>query len=176
MEAVQKHRGLYLFESILFILLGILAIAIPGLFTYSLELVIGILFLVGGVVQGYRACKAGKSSERPYSLFTALLGIVVGALLLFYPLTGVLTLTLLLAAFFLVDGIVTIALGLRVRPAQGWGWLLFSGIVSVVLAGIIWSNFPGSAVWVIGLLVGINLLIFGFSLLFLTLGTPKANT
>ena len=175
MHTAHIHRSLYLFEATLFILMGILAIAIPNLFTYSIELIIGILFLVGGLVKGIRTLKAGQTAGVTCSVLTSLLAIAVGVLLLAYPLTGMLTLTLILAAFFFVDGIINVALSFCVRPQKSWGWLLFSGIASIMLACIIWSGLPGSAGWVIGLIVGINLLLVGFSLLFLTLGTSNVD-
>jgi uncharacterized membrane protein HdeD (DUF308 family) len=87
--------------------------------------------------------------------------------LLAYPISGIVTLTLLIAAFFFVEGVIQLMIGFQMRSLQGWGWMVFSGIISILLAGLIWSEFPGSARWVIGLLVGVNLLIFGLSQLFL---------
>lgn len=173
-DLIRNNRGLYIFESIIFILLGILAIAIPGLFTYSIEILIGILFIAAGVAQGIRTLSTGKSAGYWGSLFTALISIIVGVLLLAYPITGIITLTLLIACLFFIEGIVQLYIGFEMRELQGWGWMIFSGLVSIFLAGLIWSELPGSAAWVIGLLVGINLLIFGFSQLFLVLGTNRS--
>jgi uncharacterized membrane protein HdeD (DUF308 family) len=172
-ESIQKHRGLYIFESLIFIILGILAIALPGLFTYSMELLIGWLFLVGGIVQGYRTFTTGRTSSFIWSMASAIISIVVGFLLLAYPITGIITLTLFIAAFFFVEGIIQLFIGMQMRDIQGWGWMIFSGIISIILAGLIWSEFPGSARWVIGLLVGINLLIFGLSQLFLVISVKR---
>jgi len=170
---IQNNRGLYIFESIIFILLGIVAIAIPGLFTYSIEVLLGILFIAAGVAQGIRTLKTGKSAGFIGSLIAAIISIVVGVLLLAYPITGIITLTLLIACLFFIEGLTQLYVGFEMRELKGWGWMIFSGLVSIFLAGLIWSELPGSAAWVIGLLVGINLLIFGFSQLFLVLGTKK---
>lgn len=170
---IRQNRGFFLFESIIFIIAGILGIALPQVLTFSIELIVGALFLASGVVQVVRTFKAWGAPGYLYSLLTAIASTALGVLLLAYPLSGVFTLTVLLAIYFLIDGIATILLGLRIRHFARWGWLVFSGVVSVILSFLIWNNLPSSSVWVIGLLVGINLLMFGFSLLFFTLGTRK---
>lgn len=168
-ELINQNRGLYIFESIIFILLGIAAIAIPQLFTYSVEILVGCLLLIGGIIQGYRSIKSGDWG----TIISAIFSLIVGILLLAYPITGIIALTLLIAIFFLIEGFAQLYLGFKMRELRGWGWMIFSGLVSLFLAGLIWTELPGSAAWVIGLLLGINLLIFGFSQLFLVLGTPK---
>jgi hypothetical protein len=94
---------------------------------------------------------------------------IVGILLVFYPMAGAQALTLFLAAFLAIDGVVRIGMALRLRPGHGWGWVLFGGIVTLILAAMIWTQWPGSAIWVIGLLVGINLLFTGWSLTMMAL-------
>ncbi len=170
---IQRNRNLYLFESLFFILLGIGAIAAPALFTYSIEILVGCIFLVGGVVKGFRSLKTLNGSALMGSLLMSVVSIILGVLLLTYPITGIIALTILVAILFSIEGIVQLFLGFQMRDLQGWGWIVFSGLVSLFLAGLIWSEMPGSAAWVIGLLVGINLLIFGISQLILVIGAPK---
>lgn len=167
LEAIKKNRKLVIFEAIVFILLGIFAIALPNIFTLGIELLVGWILLIGGVIQTVRSFKA-KGKGFWLSLLTGLLAIIIGVLLLFFPLRGILTLTLLLTIFFLFEGIakITMAIQMRKQVAQ-WGWLLLSGILALAIAFIVWSAWPSSAFWVIGLLVGINMLFFGFSLLML---------
>lgn len=172
-EMINKNRGLYLFESILYILLGMAAIAIPPLFTYSIEILIGSLLVIGGLVQGYRSFKFRDMFYGFGSMVTAIVSVLFGLLLLIYPIKGMIAITALLAIFFFIEGCAQLYLGFMLRERKGWGWMVFSGLVSLILAGLIWSELPGSAAWVIGLLFGINLLIFGTSQLFLVLGTPK---
>ena len=173
MEHSPTYRSLLIFESIIFIALGFLAIALPGIMTFSIELLIGALFLVGGLVQGYRALTTLQMAGSSLSLLSAVLSLIVGALLLLFPLKGVITLTALLIGFFFVDGVVKLVLGWRMKPLQGWGWVLFSGFMSLILAGLLIGGLPGSAIWGIGLLVGINMIFFGCSLLTLALGMAK---
>lgn len=164
MEQLSKYRGLIYFEALLFVLLGIAAIAIPQAFTIGIELLVGSLFVIGGIVQLIRLFQSWEAPGLWGTLLSALLNIVVGCLLLFYPLVGILSLTYLLIAYFLIDGFSKIYFSLQIKGYEKWGWILFSGIISLFLAAIIFSGLPGTAVWTLGLLVGINMLFFGFAL------------
>lgn len=172
-ELIQKHRSLFIFEGILFIILGILAIALPGIMTLGIELLIGWLFIIGGAAQAYRSFTTRDTPSFAFSLISALLSIVIGIMLLMYPLTGVITLTILLIAYFLADGVIRIILGFKMKPILGWGWLVLSGVISLILAALLWAGWPGTVAWGIGLIVGINMLFFGSSLLTLAFSTPK---
>lgn len=169
MDIIQKHWKLFLAEGIFFILLGLLAVALPVFFTLSVELFVGWLLVFGGIVQAYRTFQIHPHSGFYPSLIAAVAAIIAGVLLLVYPLKGILTLTLLLAIYFLVEGISKIITASLWRPITNWGWLFVSGILSVVLAGIIFAGFPGTATWVIGLLVGINMLFLGWTLVLMSL-------
>jgi uncharacterized membrane protein HdeD (DUF308 family) len=86
-------------------------------------------------------------------------------LLIAQPLQGVLTLTMMLIALFILEGVVALFMAFELRKhMQNWGWTLFKGVIDLWLAFLIWSGWPGSATWAIGLLVGINMLFFGISL------------
>lgn len=167
METLRENRSLVLFEGIVFLILGVLAIALPVAFTFGIEQFLGWLFLIGGIVQAWRTFKTRDSSGVWASILAALLLIAVGIVLLAKPLAGVVTLTALLAIFFTIEGIFKIFMAASLRQYSNWGWLLFSGIIALILGGIIWSGFPGTALWVPGLLVGIDMLFFGYSLIIL---------
>lgn len=171
---VREHWKLFLFEGIIFILLGILAVALPNFATLSVEMFIGWLFLLGGILQGYRVFQSRGNKDFWIALISPILAIIVGILLLAYPLTGILTLTLLLGIYFLIEGIVKIVISWRLKPLKPWGWVLFSGLLSLVLGVIIFTGWPGTATWVIGLLVGINMLFFGWALVGLALAARMA--
>lgn len=173
MEVFRQHRHLILVEGTVFIVLGILAIILPGPFTFGVELVLGWLLVVSGVFQGYRTIKMEGTAGWTASLLSAALSIVVGSLLLAFPIAGVVAMTILLSLFFLFEGIAKIYWGFMSYPYPLWGWLIFSGIVSFSLAAIIWAGWPSTALWVIGLLLGINFLIFGISLLSIAAIIPK---
>lgn len=173
MEYVSQHRIAFIIESILLIILGLIAIVLPFYATVSFELFIGWILVIGGIVQLYKSIKSIKQPGGAISLIGAIIYIIAGVLMLMYPLSGMITLTLLLGVFFLLEGIMKIAFSFELKPAQNWGWLLFSGIIALIMSGIILFGLPTTALWVIGLLIGINLVFFGFSLLALVMSFPK---
>jgi uncharacterized membrane protein HdeD (DUF308 family) len=175
LDYIKKHRSLIIFEGILFVLLGILAISLPVVSTLGTTLFIGWLFVIGGIVQLYRTFRTQGSSSFIWSLVNAILNLIVGLLLVFYPLTGALSLTILLMGFFILEGLAKISWGFKLRPYTGWGWLIFSGLISLAMAALIWSGWPETAFWVIGLLVGINMLFFGITLIFLATGLSRTH-
>jgi uncharacterized membrane protein HdeD (DUF308 family) len=164
MDVLQKGWGWLLGLGVLLSALGLLLIAAPALGTLAIDLLVGWFLIIGGIAQLIHAFMEKAWRGFLLEAFSGVLYLVVGILLVFYPLAGAQALTLFLAAFLTIEGIVRIAMALRVRPAQGWGWLLAGGIVTVVLGILIWMQWPASALWVIGLLVGINLLFTGWSL------------
>lgn len=164
-DAILRNRGALIFEGILFIVLGIIAIAVPWVFTFGFELVIAALFVIGGIASLIRTFKAKDIAGVFVSLLAAVLYLLIGLLMFAYPTYAVLSLTVLLAIFFVAHGIAQIIMSFDFKPAKGWGWFLFSGLLSVILGILIWFGLPGTAWWVLGLLIGINLLFFGISLL-----------
>lgn len=173
MEGFQNHRYLLLFEGIIFTLLGFIAIALPGISTLSAELFIGWLLIFGGAIQLYRTLKARHAPGFIGSLLSSILYLVFGVLLIAFPIAGIFSLTILLTLFFIAEGIAKIILGFQLRPFSQWGWFILNGVLALVIAYIIWSGWPGSAFWVLGLLVGINMIFFGISLMFLAWGIPR---
>jgi len=157
---------MFLVEGIILVILGILAIAIPPLASLAVTIVLGWLFLISGL-SGLVATFMGRGAPGFWwSLLSALLAVVVGIVLLAMPVSGTLTLTILLVAFFLVEGIASIMYALEHRdhlPAR-WGWMVASGIVDIIIAGLVFAGLPSSAAWAIGLLVGINMLMGGVAL------------
>lgn len=164
MYPTTTFKSVLYFESILIILLGIAAIAAPQFFTLGVELFLGFLFIAVGIVQLIRLFQSWGSPGHWSTLFSALLNLVIGGLLLFFPLAGIFTLTFFLIAYFLLDGISKIYLSFQLKPYESWGWVLFSGILSLLLAGLIFTGLPGTAIWVLGLLLGINLIFYGVGL------------
>ena len=162
---IHAHWKLFLAQGIVMMVLGFLAVVEPNVATLAVTLFIGWLFFIAGI---FRAVLAWHSRSMPgfaWSMLTAVLSVVLGLILIVRPLTGVLTLTMVLVAFFIVEGIASILGAIQHRQhLRSWGWVLFSGIVDLLLAYLIWAGWPSSADWAIGLLVGINMLFFGLSL------------
>jgi len=164
-QAIRAHWGLFLIQGIVMILLGLFAIAAPVMATLAVEAFAGWLFLISGLFGIAGLFTARNVPGFLWTLLGAALGILAGALLIWRPVAGVLTLTLLLIAFFVAEGITQIfsALAYR-RVVHSWGWVLVSGIADLILAAIIIMGWPGTAAWTLGLLVGIKLLMSGLAL------------
>jgi uncharacterized membrane protein HdeD (DUF308 family) len=130
---IAENRTWFIALGIVLIILGFLAILFPFLTTIAVKVFLGWLFLIGGVIQIIHAFSAQRWGGFLWSMLIGVLYVVVGAWLAFFPLTGILTLTVLIAAMFIVEGILEIVMAFRMRPLQGWGWALFSGIVALVV-------------------------------------------
>lgn len=176
MEWIQNNRTLLIVEGALFAILGFLAVALPGLSTLSTELFIGWLLVFAGVFQLYRTIKAGAHATGFISsLIISILYMIFGVLLILFPVAGIFSLTVLLTLFFIAEGIAKIVLGIQLKPFRRWGWFILNGVLALIMAFIIWAGWPGTAFWVLGLLVGINMIFFGISLIFLAIGTPRID-
>ena len=165
--SLHEHWVLFLVEGIVLVVLGLIAIVLPPIATLAVEILFGWLFLVSGVVGLVTTFWMRQAPGFWWALLSALLAIAAGIVLLARPVSGVLTLTLILIVFFTIEGIATIMYALEhKRELSGrWGWMLSSGIVDLILAGIIFAGLPGTAAWAIGLLVGINMIFGGSALI-----------
>jgi len=166
---LQKHWKLFAAEGVFFIILGSIAVIIPQFFSVGITLLLGWLLLIGGIIQIVRAIIMISMPGVSLWLFIGLLQAVVGYFLVADPTDGVMTLTMLLTAFFAMEGMTEIFLSLMMRPLARWGWVLFSGLTSLLLAIIVLVGWPGTALWVLGLLLGINMIFLGWSLLNMSL-------
>ena len=167
-----------LIEGIILVVLGVAAIIVPPIATLAVEIIVGWLFFISGIVGLIMTFMMRHAPGFWWSLFSGVLAIVAGAVLLGWPVSGVMSLTLLLIAFFILEGIATImyALDHRRELSGQWGLMLASGIVDLVLAAIIFAGLPGTAAWAIGLLVGINMLFGGAALIGLASHARHAAT
>jgi len=143
------------------IILGMLAMLTPGLTGISVIFLLGVFVLVGGIVRIIWAFEAGSFGKGVLMFAIGGLTLLCGIILVANPLFASGVLTIMLALYFILDGISEIAAGVRLRPGSGWGWMLFGGIVSILLGMIIWRQFPLSGVWAIGILLGIKLFFVG---------------
>ena len=176
-QAMRRHWVAFLIEGIVLTILGLGAILVPPLAGLATTIFLGWLFIVAGVAGLVFTIKAREAPGFLWAVLSSLLAIVAGALLLWNPLQGLVTLTYVLIAFFIFDGIAIIALAISHRRELSGKWerMLLSGIVDLVLAGIVISGFPGTLVWALGLLVGIDLLFGGTALIAMALEARKGT-
>ena len=175
-STIHEHWVLFLVEGIILLVLGAAAIIVPVIATLAFTLFIGWLFLISGVVGLITTFWMRNVPGFWWSLLSGVVGIAAGIVLILWPISGTVSLTLLLIAFFLVEGIVTLmyAFEHRAQLSGRWGWMLASGIVDLILAGIIFSGLPETATWALGLLVGINLLFGGVAMIGMALAARTA--
>lgn len=175
--AVREHWKAFLFEGILLVILGLAAMIVPPLASLAVTIFLGWMFLVCGVVGLIVTFWARQMPGFWWSLISAALALLAGMVLLFRPVQGTLTLTIVVGAYFLAEGVATIMYALEHRRelSQRWGWMLTAGLMDIIVAGIIIAGLPGSALWAIGLLVGINLMFGGATLIAMALAArnPK---
>jgi uncharacterized membrane protein HdeD (DUF308 family) len=165
--SVREHWKAFLIEGIVLVILGLAAIIVPPLASLAVAIYLGWMFLVLGILGLFLTFRAKGMPGFWWSLISAVLAIAAGVILLARPVQGVLTLTIVLGAYFLAEGVATVMYALEHRRelSERWTWLLVAGIVDIVISGLIITGLPGSAEWAIGLLVGINLVFGGSSLI-----------
>jgi uncharacterized membrane protein HdeD (DUF308 family) len=140
---IHAHWKLVLAQGIVMMVLGFLAVVEPNVATLAVSIFVGWLFFIGGIFRTLSVWRARAMPGFAWSFLTALLAIVLGLILIFRPLAGVLTLTVVLIAFFILEGITAIALAVQHREhLRSWGWVLFSGIIDLLLAFLIWDGWP----------------------------------
>jgi uncharacterized membrane protein HdeD (DUF308 family) len=177
-SSLHEHWKLFLVEGIVLVVLGLIAIVVPPIATLAVELLFGWLFLLSGILGLITTFWMRNAPGFWWSLLSAVIGVVAGVLLLGWPLLGTLSLTAVLIAFLFAEGIVTLMYALEHRSALSgrWGWMLASGIVDLGLGVLLLVGLPGTALWALGLLLGINLIFGGWALIFMALHARPTAT
>jgi uncharacterized membrane protein HdeD (DUF308 family) len=174
--AVKAHWKAFLFEGILFAILGFAAMVVPPLASLAITIFLGWMFLISGIGGLILTFWAREMPGFWWSLISAAVAVLAGGILLARPVQGVLTLTIVVGAYFLAEGVATIMYALEHRRELSgrWSWLLVAGILDILVSFIIIAGLPGSAEWALGLLVGINLVFGGATLIGMALAARKA--
>ncbi|GGI23761.1 HdeD family acid-resistance protein [Bradyrhizobium guangdongense] len=177
-EAVKAHWKAFLFEGILLAILGVAALVLPPLASLATAIFLGWMFLISGIGGLIATYWARHAPGFWWSLISAALATLTGMLLLARPMQAVLTLTIVLGAYFLAEGVTTIMYALEHRRELSgrWSWLLVSGLVDIAIAFMVITGLPSSAEWAVGVLVGINLLFGGATLIGMALAARKSNS
>lgn len=173
LAVIRENRSWVIGFGILLIVLGIVAIGFPFATTIAAKIMIGWLFLIGGIAEIVRSFSMNTWKSLLGNLLVGALYVFVGGWLAFFPLTGIISLTLLLAFLFILEGAVKLAMGFKLKPMDGWGWIVFSALVAILAGVLLIAGLPSTAAWAIGLLVGVNLLGAGLSYLMLATAAGK---
>lgn len=161
---VKKDSTVLLILGIVTVVLGVLAIMAPMMAGLTVALSVGILLIAGGITRTIFAFKCKSWGKGILVFVLGLLTLLVGFYMVARPGMALVSLTLFLAAYFVVDGIFEIVEAFDLKPLRGWGWMLFGGIVSILLGVMIWRQWPISGAWAIGVLVGIKLIFAGWAM------------
>jgi uncharacterized membrane protein HdeD (DUF308 family) len=160
---IKRHAGVGMAVGVLVVVAGILALLSPLVAGISVAIAVGVLIVASGLSRMFLAFKMGSFGHGLLVFLLGLLSIVIGGYMLSRPGMALATLTLVLAVYFVVDGIFQSIWAFRLRPIKGWGWSLFSGVVSLALGIMIWRQFPVSGIWAVGTLAGIHMVFGGSS-------------
>ena len=168
-QEVSRHWGWFLALGIVALVGGVFAILVPVAASISAAILAGWALLFGAVSRLFAVIRADRTSERLTHLALGLLYLVAGLYLLLFPVSGTITLTIVLVACFLASGAVQLASAIQTRGSDNTAWRIFLGLLSIVLGVMIWIDLPSSATWAIGLLIGIQLIFAGTDLIFIAL-------
>ena len=166
-ETVKRYSTWYLLEGVFLVIAGVLALVYPYVASVALVFLIGWILIISGVLQGIGLIGAKEVRHFWLQLISSVLAIVIGLLLLRNPNAGLLIMTVLLIVFFIVEGFSKIIFALNIRPVTGWVFVLLSGVIGVLLGVYLWSSMPLSSEWVLGIMLGIQLICEGAALAFL---------
>lgn len=158
-------QGWSIAVGVLLLLAGVAAIVFPFISSLAVTIFLGWLLAISGVIQIVHAFASSRKEGAVWQGLVGLIFLIGGVLVVLDPLAGVLTLTMLIAAIFLAEGAIEIFAAFRLRHRRHWGWLLLSGVVALIAGLVIALQLPGSAIWVIGFIAGINLIFSGIGFL-----------
>jgi uncharacterized membrane protein HdeD (DUF308 family) len=176
-KSLNAHWKAFLIEGIVLVVLGLAAIALPPLAGLATAIVLGWLFLFGGIVGLVATFNQRNAPGFGFAILSAIVALLAGIVLLWNPIAGVATLTYVLIAFFLIDGVLIVVMAFQHRRelVDRWQWMMIGGIMDLILAVIIIGGLPGTLTWALGLLVGIDLVFGGVSLIAMALSARQTT-
>ena len=167
LDGIKKNAGLTVVCGVILIVAGLLAIMSPLVAGLSLTIMVGAMLAVSGIGQCFLAFRAGAFGQGLMVLIIGVLMAFAGLYMMTQPLSGLASITLILVAYLVATGLFEIIAALQIRPAQGWGWELFNGIVTLLLGVMLWRQFPLSGAWAVGVLFGIKMIFSGWAFVFI---------
>jgi len=165
LDDAKKNAGWLIVLGVVTVIAGFFALVMPWASGVGVALFVGFALVVGGVARLIGAFSAGSFGRGTLAFIGGALTLLAGVIMVARPGSGLAALTLMLGSYLIVDGIFGAVLAFQVRPEQGWGWMLFSAVMSGILGFLLLREWPLTGLWAIGTLVGINLLFAGFSMI-----------
>lgn len=160
---IKRHAGVGVAVGVLVVIAGVLALLAPLAVGLSIAIAVGVLLVVSGISRVFFAFRMGSFGHGLLMFLIGVMSLFAGGYMIARPGMALATITIVLAAYFIVDGVFQIIWAVRLRPIKGWGWALFSGVVALALGIMIWRQFPVSGIWAVGTLVGIHMIFGGSS-------------
>lgn len=164
-EDTKKNANTIVLLGVLTSVCGFFSLVLPWIAGLSVSMLIGFVFVLGGIARLIASFSAGSFGRGTIAFIGAALTVIVGVILVTRPGFGLAALTMILGVYLMMDGIFGALLAFQLRPETGWGSILFSAVLSVVMSVMLLTEWPIDGIWAIGTLVGINLLFAGFSLI-----------
>ena len=174
-EIVRRTSTVSVLWGVLLIVFGVMAVGSPFLAAVAVSVVVGWLIVLAGIVHLMLAFRAHGAGSRIWKLLVGIAYLCFGAYLLLHPVLSVASLTLVLASLFVIEGILDIVLYVKMRPIHGSSWVLIDGIITLLLGGMIYMQWPSSSAWAIGILVGVSMIISGVTRIAMTLAVRRAT-
>lgn len=166
-DSMRRHSVWHLVQGVILILAGVLAIIYPVISSVAVITLLGWLLIISGIAQAISLIGAGQAPHFWLQAISVALAVLIGLLFLRDTGQSLVALTLLLIVFFMIEGISKLVLSLTIRPFPNWGWVFASGVVGIVLSLILWASMPVTALWLIGLMLGVQLISVGAALAWL---------
>jgi uncharacterized membrane protein HdeD (DUF308 family) len=174
-EQISSSRGWVMATGIIMILAGTGAIIFPMITSLGVAICVAILLVIAGTAQIIQAFSFHKWSRILLAVLVGIVWLAAGVMLLIWPMEAVFVLTIFVAAAFLAEGILKAIFAFKIRPLTGWGWMLFNGVAAFAVGRLLWWQLPFSALWTLGVLAGINILISGWTLVMLATAIRKST-
>lgn len=176
-EAIlKKASGWSIALGVLMIIAGTVAMFSPWEAGLVITIVVGWSAIFNGVAQIIFGVRTHGGWHVLLEVLLGIIYIIAGVYLLMHPIGGLLALTLILASFLLVYGIFALVLAFQIKPRGGWGWVLFDGVITILLGILIWAHWPFNSDWVVGTLFGISIFMSGVTRLMMSLALRKIAT
>lgn len=167
LTAIKENASTAVWVGVVLVIAGLLALGAPLVTGLSITIMVGVMLAVGGIGQCLLAFKAGAFGRAVLMLVIGVLMTMAGFYMMSQPVAGLASITLMLVIYLIVAGLCEIIVALQMRPADGWGWAMFNGVITLVLGVLLWRQFPLAGAWALGILFGIKLIFSGWMLIFI---------
>lgn len=173
-DGIRENAKLAVISGFILIIAGTFAVMSPLVIGLSITIIVGVSLVIGGIGQCFLALKTGAFGRGLLTFAAGALMVVTGVFMMTQPVAGLASITLLLVAYLVAAGLGDLFVALQLRPADGWGLMLFNGIVTLLLGMMLWRQFPLSGAWAIGVLFGIKMIFSGWALVFIGRNVKRA--